>query len=247
MVVKSQLKFIKSLYQKKYRIQNGLFVAEGKKVVSELMNSNITARSIYSTDPLFKAKSEVEVHHISEKDLLRLSFQKSPNKVLGIFEIPEAEDVDFSDWVVVLDAIQDPGNLGTIIRLCDWFGITHLICSPDTVDCYNPKVLQATMGSIARVNIVYTDIVDLLEENTNVAIGTYMQGNSVYSVNLPEKGLLILGNEGNGISEKVSLKINAKNRLSIPQYGKKTTESLNVATATAIFLSEIRRNKKITN
>jgi TrmH family RNA methyltransferase len=247
MVVKSQLKFIKSLYQKKYRIQNGLFVAEGKKVVSELMNSKITAHSIYSTDPLFKAKGKVEVHYISEKDLSRLSFQKSPNKVLGIFEIPESEDVDFSDWVVVLDAIQDPGNLGTIIRLCDWFGIAHLICSPDTVDCYNPKVLQSTMGSIARVNIVYKDVVDLLEENKNVAFGTYMQGNSVYSANLPEKGLLILGNEGKGISEEVGLKLNAKNRLSIPQYGKKTTESLNVAAATAIFLSEIRRGTRVTN
>mgnify|MGYP001568172478 FL=1 len=122
-----------------------------------------------------------------------------------------------------------------------------MICSPDTVDCYNPNVLQATMGSIARVNIVYTDITDLLEENENVAFGTYMEGNSVYSVDLPENGLLILGNEGKGISEDVGLKINAKNRLSIPQYGRKTTESLNVATATAIFLSEIRRGKTLTN
>ena len=243
MVVKSQLKFIKSLYQKKYRIQNGLFIAEGKKVVSELINSNITAHSIYSTDPQFKAKGDIKVYHISEKDLSRLSFQKSPNKVLGIFEIPEAKEVNFSDWVVVLDAIQDPGNLGTIIRLCDWFGIEHLICSPDTVDCYNPKVLQATMGSIARVNIVYTDISELLEKSKNVAFGTYMKGNSVYSVNLPEKGLLILGNEGKGISSEVGLKVNPQNRLSIPQYGKKTTESLNVATATAVFLSEIRRGK----
>ncbi|MBT8293760.1 MAG: RNA methyltransferase [Eudoraea sp.] len=247
MVVKSQLKFIKSLYQKKYRIQNGLFIAEGRKVVSELMNSKFKTHSIYSTDPQFKAKNKVEVHYISEKDLTRISSQRSPNKLLGIFEIPEVADVDFSDWVVVLDAIQDPGNLGTIIRLCDWFGIAHLICSPDTVDCYNPKVLQATMGSIARVNIVYTDIADLLEENENVAFGTYMKGNSVFSVNLPEKGILILGNEGKGISENVGLKINSKNRLSIPQYGKKTTESLNVATATAIFLSEIRRGKSVTN
>jgi len=247
MVVKSQLKFIKSLYQKKYRIQNGLFVAEGKKVVTELLNSKFKIHSIYSTDPQFSTKNNTEVHYISEKDLRRISSHKSPNKILGIFEIPEVADIDFSDWVVVLDAIQDPGNLGTIIRLCDWFGIAHLICSQDTVDCYNPKVLQATMGSIARVNIVYTDIAELLEENKNVVYGTYMKGDSVYSVNLPEKGLLILGNEGKGISEKVGLKIYNKNRLSIPQYGKKTTESLNVATATAIFLSEIRRDKNLTN
>jgi len=246
MVVKSQLKFIKSLYQKKYRIQNGLFIAEGKKVVSELMNSKFKIHSIYSTDPQFKANNKVKVHTISEKDLTRISSQKSPNKLLGIFEIPEVDDVDFSDWVVVLDAIQDPGNLGTIIRLCDWFGIAHLICSSDTVDCYNPKVLQATMGSIARVNIVYTDIAELLDKKANGAFGTYMNGNSVFSVKLPEKGLLILGNEGKGISEKVGLMINNDNRLSIPQYGKKTAESLNVATATAIFLSEIRRSQTVT-
>ncbi len=242
MVVKSQLKFIKSLYQKKYRIQNGLFVAEGKKVVSELLNSNFKTHSIYSSDMEFKTDKQTEVYYISEKDLTRVSSHKSPNKILGIFEIPSSTTIDYSDWVVVLDAIQDPGNLGTIIRLCDWFGITHLVCSPDTVDCFNHKVLQATMGSIARVNIVYTDIAVLIEENKNVAYGTYMNGNSVYSTNLPKKGLLILGNEGNGISEKVGLRIDNENRICIPQYGKKTTESLNVATATAIFLSEIRRD-----
>ena len=243
MVVKSQLKFIKSLYQKKYRIQNKLFVVEGKKVVSELLNSEFKTHSIYSADPEFKTKNKEEVYYISEKDLTRISSHKSPNKILGIFEIPEPAAIDYSDWVVVLDAIQDPGNLGTIIRLCDWFGILHLVCSPDTVDCYNPKVLQATMGSIARVNIVYTDISVLLEENKNPAYGTYMNGKSVYSESLPEKGLLILGNEGKGISEKVGLQIDKENRIGIPQYGKKTTESLNVATATAIFLSEIRREE----
>lgn len=246
MVVKSQLKFIKSLYQKKYRIQNGLFVAEGKKVVSELLSSKFKTHSIYTADPEFRTKNKVEVHYISEKDLSRISSHKSPNKILGIFEIPEPTDINFSDWVVVLDAVQDPGNLGTIIRLCDWFGVAHLVCSPDTVDCYNHKVLQATMGSIARVNIVYTDITALLEENKSVAYGTYMNGNSVYSTNLPEKGLLILGNEGKGISDKAGLLIDNENRISIPQYGKKTTESLNVATATAIFLSEIRRDKSST-
>jgi len=241
MVVKSQLKFIKSLYQKKYRIQNGLFVVEGKKAVSELLNSKFKTHSIYTVDKEFKTDGKTEVYYISEQDLSRISSHKSPNKILGIFEIPALVAVDYSDWVVVLDGIQDPGNLGTIIRLCDWFGIRHLICSPDTVDCYNPKVLHATMGSIARVNILYADIAELLDKNKNTVIGTYMNGKSVYSVKLPEKGLLVLGNEGSGISEKIGLLIDDKNRIGIPQYGKKTTESLNVATAAAIFLSEIRR------
>lgn len=243
MVVKSQIKFIKSLYQKKYRIQKGLFVVEGKKAVSELLNSKFRTHSIYSADPEFKTKIKADIHYISAKDLSRISSHKSPNKILGIFEIPKPAAIDFSDWVIVLDAIQDPGNLGTIIRLCDWFGIRHLVCSPDTVDCYNHKVLQATMGSIARVNIVYIDIAQLLEEKNHIAFGTYMNGNSVYAKNLPEKGLLILGNEGNGISQKIGGLLDDKNKLGIPQYGEKTTESLNVAAATAIFLSEIRREK----
>lgn len=241
MVVKSQLKFIKSLYQKKYRNQNGLFIAEGKKMVTELLRSKIKSHSIYTTDHDFTTKKETDIYYITEKDLLRISAQKSPNKMLGIFEIPSPEPIDFTDWVVVLDAIQDPGNLGTIIRLCDWFGIENLICSRDTADCYNSKVLQATMGSIARVNIVYANITEVLKKTTTAVFGTYMNGNSVYTESLPEKGVLILGNEGSGISEKVGNLVADENRLGIPQYGEKTTESLNVATATAIFLSEIRR------
>ncbi|WP_297797223.1 RNA methyltransferase [uncultured Eudoraea sp.] len=244
MVVKSQLKFIKSLYQKKYRIENGLFIAEGKKMVSELLRSKIKSHSIYTTDSEFTTKKETAIYYITEKDLLRISAQKSPNKMLGIFEIPSPEAIDYSDWVVVLDAIQDPGNLGTIIRLCDWFGIEHLICSRDTADCYNSKALQSTMGSIARVNIVYADIAEVLKKNTTPVFGTYMNGSSVYTESLPEKGILILGNEGRGISEKVGNLIAYENRLGIPQYGKRATESLNVATATAIFLSEIRRQQR---
>ena len=144
-----------------------------------------------------------------------------------------------TDWVVVLDAVRDPGNLGTIIRLCDWFGIKQLICSIDTVDCYNPKVLQATMGSIARVDLVYTDLLEYLK-NTDVPIlGAFMDGTSVYQKELPQKGILVMGNEANGISKEVGELVSE--RVSIPQFGDPSTESLNVATATAILLSEIRR------
>ncbi|MEX0313165.1 MAG: RNA methyltransferase, partial [Allomuricauda sp.] len=132
-----------------------------------------------------------------------------------------------------------PGNLGTIIRLCDWFGIQHLVCSMDTVDSYNPKVLQATMGSIARVNIVYTDLLEYLKNTSQPIYGTFMDGEAVYDEKIPEAGVLVMGNEANGISSAIESIISK--RISIPQFGEKTTESLNVATATAIFLGEIRR------
>jgi len=140
---------------------------------------------------------------------------------------------------VALDAVRDPGNLGTIIRLCDWFGIKHLICSEDTVDCYNPKVLQATMGSIARVNMVYTDLEDFLKNTALPVYGAFMDGEVVYDKKLPPGGILVMGNEANGISSSVAK--HTTERISIPQFGEATTESLNVATATAILLNEIRR------
>ncbi|MBT8204306.1 MAG: RNA methyltransferase, partial [Eudoraea sp.] len=159
--------------------------------------------------------------------------------VLGVFEIPKPVEVEFSDWVLALDSIRDPGNLGTIIRLCDWFGIAHLLCSPDTVDAYNPKVLQATMGSIARVNLVYTDLSVILKSAPVPVYGAFMDGDSVYETKLPKNGILVLGNEARGISKDLSAVIGQK--LGIPQYGQPTAESLNVATATGILLNEIRR------
>ena len=151
----------------------------------------------------------------------------------------ERRDKTKADWTVVLDAVRDPGNLGTIIRLCDWFGVDELVCSSDTVDCYNPKVLQATMGSIARVSVTYTNIADYLSESERPIYGAYMDGASVYRTNLGENGILVMGNEANGISEEIGKLITE--RISIPQFGVSTTESLNVATATAILLNEIRR------
>ncbi|MCP4978538.1 MAG: RNA methyltransferase [Maribacter sp.] len=246
MVVKSQIKFIKSLQQKKYRNQYGMFIAEGVKTVQELLNSRIEPHKIFSTIPDLPLAEGRLVETISETDLKKISSLKNPNKVLGIFKIPQPYKVDQDDWILALDDVRDPGNLGTVIRLCDWFGIQHLVCSKNTVDCFNPKVLQATMGSITRVNIVYTDLVEFLTKTGLPVYGTFMDGDGIYSTELPKKGILVMGNESNGISNKIENLVDS--RVSIPQpafrtgrYSSQATESLNVATATAIFLNEIRR------
>lgn len=239
MVGKSQIKLIRSLHQKKYRNQNGLFIVEGIKGVNEILASPIKPYKVFSTVPDIFENADINFTIIPEADLKQMSTLKNPNSVLGVFHIPEAQKIDFNDWIVVLDDVRDPGNLGTIIRLCDWFGIRHLVCSTQTVDCYNPKVLQATMGSISRVNICYTDIIAFLKDCPLTTFGTFMVAPSVYTKELPKAGVLIMGNEANGISSKVETMVSQK--ISIPQYGNKTTESLNVATAAAILLNEVRR------
>lgn len=240
MVVKSQIKLIRSLHQKKYRNQHGLFFVEGKKTVQELLDSDFRPHSIYSTDVSIFDISEHISKKITSAELKQISALKNPNGVLGVFHMPETQKVDFNDWIVVLDDVQDPGNLGTIIRLCDWFGIRNLVCSKNTVDCYNPKVLQATMGSISRVSISYLDIAVFLKESKIPSYGAFMDGTSIYEHSFPDQGILILGNEGNGISEVVGALVSKK--ITIPQYGNRTTESLNVGTAAAVLLNEIRRS-----
>lgn len=241
MVVKSQIKSIKSLQQKKCRIEQGLFVVEGIKTVNELLLSTIKVHQIYTTNlEIFDITLRDSVILVSQNELKQMSGLKNPNKVLGVFYIPKHEQIDYTDWIVALDDVRDPGNLGTIIRLCDWFGVKHLVCSPNTVDCYNPKVLQATMGSITRVNITYMGLSGFLK-NANIPIyGAFMNGVSTYKIKIPHNGILILGNEANGISTEIENLIDS--RISIPQFGKKTTESLNVAMATSILLNEVRRN-----
>ena len=239
MVVKSQIKLIKNLQQKKYRTQNSLFVAEGIKTVSELLKSEIENYQVYSTDDSLFGEDEISVQLITEKELGQMSNLKTPNKVIGVFHIPKPKQIDFSNWVVALDDVSDPGNLGTIIRLCDWFGIRHLLCSRNTVDCYNPKVLQATMGSIARVNVLYDNLVQVCISSKTSIYGTFMNAKTVYEQKLPDSGVLVMGNEANGISKELELL--CTERICIPHFGESTTESLNVATATAIFLNEIRR------
>ena len=165
---------------------------------------------------------------------------KTPNTALALFKIPKPKKIDFSKLVVALDNVRDPGNLGTIIRLCDWFGVEDLICNEETVDCYNPKVIQASMGSIKRVNITYVDLNNLLSERKEIKFGAFMDGDNVYKLNLPEKGIIVLGNEANGISNNIESLI--EQRISIPRFGDlQETESLNVANATAVLLSEFKR------
>ncbi|MEO0527853.1 MAG: RNA methyltransferase [Bacteroidota bacterium] len=239
MVVKNQIKFIKSLHQKKYRIQHGMFVVEGIKIIRELLEANYEPYVIYMVHPTDLDVYSNRVYTIKEADLKKISGLRTPNGALAVFYIPKYDIQEDRDWVLVLDDVRDPGNLGTIIRLCDWFGIRRLVCSPQTVDCYNPKVLQATMGSIARVEVVYEDISNFLRTTQVPIYGAFMTGESVYNKELPPRGILIMGNEANGISKDVEALISEK--ISIPQFGESTTESLNVAMATSILLNEIRR------
>lgn len=238
MLSKSQIKLITSLKQKKYRLQHGFFVVEGVKTITELIHSDFELVTLYTTESFNFDDTKEEI--ISKTDLKRVSFLKTPNKALALFKIPNVKNIDLNQLIVALDDVRDPGNLGTIIRLCDWFGVTDLVCSYETVDCFNPKVIQATMGSISRVNITYLNLSEFLKENRLLSFGTFMDGASIYSKTLPKKGVLILGNEANGISEEIEKLVTEK--LSIPRFGNlRATESLNVATATAIFLSEFKR------
>jgi len=238
MVTKNQIKLVASLKQKKYRSQHRLFVVEGEKVVRELLETGMRHFKVFVDEAVSLGKFK-EAEEVSSKDLKQMSSLTHPNGVLGVFHMPDGYNDAVHDWVVVLDAVRDPGNLGTIIRLCDWFGIKQLVCSQDTVDCYNPKVLQATMGSIARVYVSYVDLKEYLNQTDLPIYGAFMDGESVYGSEFGKKGILVMGNEANGISKEVNNFVTK--RISIPQFGAPTTESLNVATATAILLNEIRR------
>lgn len=238
MLTKNQLKLILSLSKKKYRTQEQLFVAEGVKVVREFLDSDYVLVEIFSTDLKYAEFTDAFIH-ISDNELSKISTLTTPNTVLATFRIPESNPIDFNNLILALDDLNNPGNLGTIIRLCDWFGIKDLVCSLSTVDCYNPKVVQAAMGSHTRVNITYIDLESVLSKAQNT-IGTFMQGHSIYEENLPNSGILVLGNEANGISKKVASLL--KTKLTIPRFGPlKKTESLNVANAASIILSEFRR------
>ncbi len=238
-VSKNQIKLIKSLGQKKNRQQLGLFIVEGIKGISEFLDSDFKLETLYTTKSIFDAPTE-SVCEISEADLKKISTLKSPNTALAIFKIPEQKQTTETGLIIALDAIRDPGNLGTIIRLCDWYGVKDLVCSLNTVDCYNSKVIQATMGSLTRVNVSYLDLEDYLESKEDLVFGTFMNGENIYTAELPNEGVVILGNEANGISDTIASKV--KRQITIPQFGNtKPTESLNVANATAIILSEFRR------
>jgi TrmH family RNA methyltransferase len=240
-ISKNQLKLITSLSQKKYRQKHNLFIAEGVKVLNELLNSPFEIETLFCTDDFETTISEKKVVRISETELKKVSTLKSPNKALGIFKIPKEKALQNYGLTIALDAINDPGNLGTIIRLCDWFGVAQIVCSKDTVDCYNQKVVQASMGSLTRVTIHYTDLENYITKSNLDTFIADMDGENVYKTKLPKEGILIMGNEANGVSEEIKSLLQYK--ISIPRFGEtQETESLNVATATAILLSEFKRN-----
>lgn len=243
MLSKSQIKHYRSLSLKKNRDKARIFVAEGPKLVLDLLPyfepEVIIIEDSYRTE--FK---DFEVEITEREDIQKISLQKHPQGVYATFKRkvsnlhhchPEKE------LVLAMDDVQDPGNMGTIIRICDWFGIKHIVCSNQTVDIYNPKVVQSTMGALGRVNVHYTDLKTYIEQSKAPAFGTFLKGENIYSNQLPENGIIVMGNEGNGISKPIEESITHK--LFIPPFpgNSNTSESLNVATATAIVCSEFRR------
>lgn len=242
MVSKNQIKLIASLHQKKFRQQHNLFIAEGVKVINELLNSNFELENLFVTEDIFQNIASNKRNLITDQELKKLSALAVPNNCLAVFKIPKVKPIAESGLILALDDVRDPGNLGAILRLCDWYGVEQLICSEQTVDLYNPKVVQATMGSIARVNVSYLDLNTFLNTTQLPVFGTFMDGENIYKTNLPSEGIIVMGNEANGISPQIEAK--TTNRITIPRFGKlQQTESLNVATATAIILSEFRRNE----
>jgi len=242
LVSKSQIKLITSLQQKKYRDKTGLFVAEGPKVIAELKDAGFKLHSLFSVEEV--SNFSEAFFSVTELELQKISFLKSANTSLALFEIPKQTEMKQEGLILALDAVRDPGNLGTIIRLCDWFGITQLICSTDTADCYNPKVIQATMGSIARVQVTYCDLEAFLQNSNLPIYGACMEGDNMYAKTWAADGIIVMGNEANGISEGILSLLHEK--INIPQFGEyQKTESLNVATATAILLSEFKRSTEM--
>ena len=240
MVTKNQIKLISGLHQKKQRFVNQLFFAEGVKVIQELLQSNFELEHLYTTLNDFQEVQTSKRTLINDQELKKISALTTPNSCLAVFKMPVENEINNNGLILALDDIRDPGNLGTILRLCDWFGIKQIVCSKETVDIYNPKVVQATMGSITRVNVNYVDLKTYLSQTKLPVFGTFMDGETIYKKNLPENGIIIMGNEANGISKEIENSI--QNRLTIPRFGDlQQTESLNVATATAIILSEFKR------
>ena len=247
MLSKNKIKYIHSLELKKNRKKEGVFVAEGHKLVGDLL-PHFHCRLILATTTWLEEHPDIqadEIIEITPEELVKASLLKTPQEVLAIFEQPQynyTTDVIKDSLCLALDDIQDPGNLGTIIRLADWFGIEHIFCSQGTVDVYNSKVIQATMGALARVKVHYCNLPELISSLKDVPVyGTFLDGENIYNKPLSENGLIIMGNEGNGVSKEVSQLIN--NKLYIPNYpsGRTTSESLNVAIATAVVCAEFRR------
>ena len=251
MLSKNKIKYIHSLELKKNRKEEHAFVAEGHKLVGDLLG-HFPCKLLVATHAWLErnpgAKAD-EIIEVTQEELTRASLQKAPQEVLAVFEQPTYEmdaSVVSQNLCLALDDVQDPGNLGTIIRLADWFGIEHIFCSQGTVDVYNPKTIQATMGALARVKLHYCHLPSFIASLKDTPVyGTFLDGENMYGKNLSEHGLIVMGNEGNGISDEVGKLVNE--RLYIPNYPpqRETSESLNVAIATSVICAEFRR--RITN
>jgi TrmH family RNA methyltransferase len=242
MLTAHKIKILQSLDKKKFRQKYNLFLVEGNKTIKEIPTSEYIIREIYSVNPSELSLGELTATEISPAELKKISFLQHPKDSVAVCELKE-EIVEKEPAVqLILDGIQDPGNLGTIIRLADWFGISQIICSEDTVDFYNPKVIQASMGSFLRVNIIYKALENYLADDNQPLIGTDMDGTSFYDYEFPEQFNLVLGNEGNGIRPEIENLLTDK--ITIPRFGKsKATESLNVAMSAGIILGQIFNKK----
>ncbi|WP_315016741.1 RNA methyltransferase [Capnocytophaga leadbetteri] len=238
MLSKNQVKLIQKLHQKKYRNELNLFIVEGKKSINEFLQAGYTPQLLIATEAFTTSVPQHLITPVSKDELRKVSTLQNPDEGLAVFEQPKHKGILQEGVIVALDNVQDPGNLGTIIRLCDWFGVETLLCNTQTVDCYNPKVVQATMGSLTRVAVHYLDLAAFL---TTTALPVYtmdLEGENLYTATFPKDCILILGNEANGISSEVRALSNEV--ITIPRFSQhQRTESLNVAMAGAIILSEV--------
>lgn len=236
MLTNNETKLINSLVKKKFRQKYNKFIVEGVKIIEEAVQSELEIHKIFTTDDIFSSRKE-STSLVSERDLKKISQLVQPNKALALCEIPEEKPLKTEGFILVLDDIRDPGNLGTIIRLADWFGIEQIICSTETVDLYNPKVIQSTMGSFLRVRVNYMNLNSFFENYPYPVLGTFMEGENIYQSQIPDKAAMVMGNEANGISPEIVSFVSRK--ITIPQMGNtQKTESLNVAMAAGILLGE---------
>ena len=245
MISKAEIKQVRLLHQKKYREEKRLFIAEGPKLVNELVGSTFPVKEIFATKEFQVPSSKFQVQVINEKELIQISALATPNQVLGVFEIPDMKlnhESLKNELVLALDDIRDPGNLGTIIRIADWFGIKNILCSETCVDLFNPKVMQATMGSIARVNVYFVDLENSLTilSRSMPVFGSTIDGANIYTQELTSNGIILIGNESKGVSGNI-LKL-ASEKISIPSFSS-GADSLNAAIATAVICSEFKRRK----
>ena len=247
MITKAEIQLVRSLADKRNRDELGLFVAEGEKLIDELRHSHLHIRKIYALEGIFEGDN---IQIVTPKDMERLSMLKTANNSLAVVEQPRYKfdpSTLEKSLVLALDDVQNPGNLGTIIRLADWFGIKDIICSPATADCFNPKVVQATMGAILRVRVHYLDLPAILRSAAKGGVpiyGTFLDGKNIYDRALDQRGIIVMGNEGKGVSDACAESVTE--RLYIPPYpaDSASSESLNVAIATAITCAEFRRRAK---